>query len=99
MKGTQNPRASAKPLCFDTMKDFKRWVTAARSSHPHPAHSYCEDCTAEYRDRMIIEGRCGHPQTKFKRVYGELVGRRPLTEVKKLRDAAILGVTVEVKNV
>ena len=92
-------KPSAKPACFNTMKDFKSWVEAARSSHPHPAHSYCEDCTAEYRDKMIIAGRCGHPQTKFKKVYGELVGRRPVTEIKKLRDAAILGITVEVKNV
>jgi len=94
-----NPKASAKPLCFDTMKDFKSWVAAARASHPHPAHSYCEDCTQEYKDRMIIANRCGHPQTIFRRFHGEVVGRRPVEYVNTLKLEAIITVNKEPKHV
>ena len=93
------PKESGKPLCFDTMKHFKIWVEAARASHPHPAHSYCEDCTEEYRDRMVIANRCGHPQTIFRRFHGEMVGRRPVEYVNALQLEAIITVTEEPKHV
>lgn len=73
------------PRCFNNYKEFKLWITAARGAHPAPAHSYCEDCTPEYRDKMIEENRCAYPQTTFKILQGEFVGRRSIEDVKAIR--------------
>jgi len=48
---------------------------------------------------MVIANRCGHPQTTFKRVYGELVGRRPVEYVNALQLEAIITVTEEPNHV
>ena len=88
----------ATPACFNSVGEFKLWVAAARQSPPNAAHSYCEDCTSSYRDKMILQQRCAHPNTTFRIFNGELVGRRPQEFVKKLRMEAMLGIKPEVEN-
>lgn len=78
------------PRCFNSYKEFKLWVTAARGAHPTLGHSYCEDCTPTYRDQMIAENRCGYPEVTFKVVQGEFVGRRSREYIRKLRGDALI---------
>lgn len=73
------------PPCFDSPNQYELWRQAAKSIHPTPGHSYCEDCTSEYQHKMINGKRCRFPGTTF--VYGTegIHGSRPLQIVKKLQ--------------
>jgi len=79
------------PKCFDTAKQFKGWVDAARMSHPAPAHSYCEDCTPDFQAKMIRDKRCQYPGTLFHKSEGGWVGRRSVVEVAKIKRRAEIG--------
>ena len=62
-----------KPACFETDEQWAEWVEQARQVGEYC--SYCSDCTPEYKDRMMREGRCSHPDVKF---YQELeIDERP----------------------
>jgi hypothetical protein len=75
------------PSCFADRKQFADWVKFARFSKPHPNHSYCEDCTAEYKDKMVKQNRCGFPEVKFKKCRdGGFEGFRSASEIKALKD-------------
>src|SRR5262249_1665332 len=67
-----------RPLCFDSDEQWKEWVAAARqvrgfSNAVHKGINHCEDCTAQYAEKMRACGRCEHPEVEFK-------GRHPLIE-------------------
>jgi hypothetical protein len=79
------------PKCFDTLKQYKGWVAAARMSKPMLAHSYCEDCTPDFQAKMIREMRCQYPGTLFHKAEGGWVGRRSFVEVAKIKRKAELG--------
>lgn len=57
------------PKCF-TDAQWHSWKAAARMSRPSGLHTYCEDCTPSYRDRMLVAGRCAFPNTHFVGGYG-----------------------------
>ena len=57
------------PKCF-TDAQWASWREAAKMSRPSILHSYCEDYTPQYRDRMLVSGRCAFPNTHFVGGYG-----------------------------
>jgi hypothetical protein len=76
------------PKCFGNRKQFTEWVKFARFSHPHPNHSYCEDCTQEFKTEMLKQGRCEFPEVKFKKCRdGGFEGVRSAAEIKALKAA------------
>lgn len=60
---------SSTPACFDSKEQFKVYE---RLRHMTLAHAktrsdtnFCLDCTPEYQQKMLMEGRCEHPETRF----------------------------------
>jgi hypothetical protein len=70
----QNFESAAKPDCFPNAEEWGvyqwLWVLSQRWS----TVDYCRDCTPEYRDKMVSEGRCKYPETVFVIEHGEMVG-------------------------
>lgn len=56
-----------RPLCFTSPEQFAAWQRLIAECDPEEAlrGDYCTDCTPEYQQRMIDEGRCAHPETTF----------------------------------
>jgi hypothetical protein len=52
------------PNCA-TPKQFLTWRDAARQLKPHPRVGFCEDCTKEYQEKMLEEGKCDNPHVWF----------------------------------
>lgn len=50
------------PACFNSQQEFDIWLAFRRISGEKC--SYCDDCTAEYHDRMTMEHRCYPPARK-----------------------------------
>lgn len=68
------------PVCFDSRRQYALWLEAARR-RPPGGSVYCADCTPEYQQRMVAQGRCAHPRTTFhldRDGYDE--GRRPVKD-------------------
>lgn len=57
--------AQGRPECFESDEQWGLWVAAAKQSRPSPLHTYCEDCSASYRDQMRAANRCQWPMTQF----------------------------------
>jgi hypothetical protein len=56
------------PLCFHSPEQMNRWyAAAARASDADTLKrgDYCVDCTPEYQQEMLQQGRCAHPETTF----------------------------------
>jgi hypothetical protein len=54
------------PPCFESKKQCDQYMYMIRRvGQPMDSNNYCMDCTKEYKARMISEGRCSHPETKF----------------------------------
>lgn len=51
-------------MCFESFEQFKLWKDAARMAPPGNS-GYCTDCTPDYQNRMIKDGRCEFPDTRF----------------------------------
>jgi hypothetical protein len=76
------------PKCFGSRKQYSEWVKFARLSHPHPNHSFCEDCTQEYKTEMVKQNRCEFPEVVFKKTRdGGFEGFRSAAEIKVLKNA------------
>jgi hypothetical protein len=58
------------PACFRDRKQFVEWVKFARMAKPHPNHSYCEDCTPQYKELMLKQDRCAFPGVTFRNTEG-----------------------------
>lgn len=57
-----------KPDCFTNAKQFRDYMGLVKIvRQPADGDNYCLDCTVEYQQRMIAEGRCAHPETRFVR--------------------------------
>ena len=69
------PMPTKMPKCFSSIREWRIYKVLAQLTGVGK-FNYCEDCTAEYRDRMHAEGRCAFPGTKFVRRNGVIVGRR-----------------------
>jgi hypothetical protein len=54
--------AGAWPRCTNK-KEYKVWKRAA--SKAYAAYGFCTDCTPEYKEKMLAEGRCEHPGIVF----------------------------------
>jgi hypothetical protein len=62
------------PECA-TEKEFRLWRISAREVYA--SYNFCTDCTLEYKERMILEGRCEKPDTIFLRDKDGFVFGRP----------------------
>jgi hypothetical protein len=70
--------AGAWPRCT-TQKEYRLWKRAA--SEVYAAYGFCTDCTPEYKEKMLAEGRCEHPKIIFRRDKdGYIFGRPKPTE-------------------
>ena len=68
-----------KPACFNSEQEWEDWcryadasTTGKRGVRCH----FCTDCTPEYQDKMVKENRCAHPDVKFIKMHGVIIGRR-----------------------
>lgn len=52
------------PKC-STPEQFREWVRAARMAKPGYA-GFCTDCTPAYARLMRKDGRCEHPEVRFR---------------------------------
>lgn len=63
------------PSCFESKEQFKIYERLRLMSLSHSKTrsdtNFCLDCTPEYQQRMLIEGRCEHPETRFVWVVSE----------------------------
>jgi hypothetical protein len=59
-----NPSSSNVPPCFSSMRQYRVWKSMA-SRIRAGASGYCEDCTPEFQQLRIEQGRCLHPGTTF----------------------------------
>lgn len=53
------------PICF-TRPQYSEWLSAARKAPPTQSNGYCQDCTPQYKARMMTQGLCAHPGVQFK---------------------------------
>jgi hypothetical protein len=53
------------PQCFESASQWYEYQRLYRYSIGTGRINYCLDCLPEYRDRMVCEGRCAHPETVF----------------------------------
>ena len=78
------------PACFDSNEQFRSWQNVYKAAKPGQSQ-YCEDCTPEYKAKMLEQLRCGHTKVVFfQDADGFLAGSRPGTVrfrrgVKKVR--------------
>lgn len=60
---------ACKPKCFGSLEQWDEYRELWRLSHRHcdqtPQVNFCKDCSPEYRDQMIEQDRCAHPETVF----------------------------------
>jgi hypothetical protein len=54
-----------KPRCFPTHKHFAIWMQAAKHTGGCFDVGHCTDCTPEYKNRMMAQRRCDHPEIQF----------------------------------
>ena len=64
------------PEC-STAEEYRLWRNSAREVYA--AYNFCTDCTPEYKEQMLREGRCEKPDTIFLQDKdGFTFGRPPL---------------------
>lgn len=90
------------PMCTDK-ETYAEWRDAARRSPPGEA-GFCTDCTPEYQNQMIAEGRCENSWIKFNMNDEEELPPEVLTRegeiIFKLSDKGIVGyIPTEVKKI
>lgn len=58
------------PRCT-TLEDYAAWLKFP----PYPRVGFCGDCTPAFKRKMMDQGRCDHPETRFERDEdGQLTG-------------------------
>lgn len=62
------------PACFESEEQWLEFADLWKLSQPNVKMKMCHDCTPEWRDQMIRENRCAHPETVFVLLDGEVVG-------------------------
>ena len=63
------------PKCFDSQEQWNEYCSAAMGAR-QTGFNFCVDCTPRRQASMDANGRCAHPEVRFVRVNGELVGKR-----------------------
>jgi len=69
------------PKCF-TEKQWLEWKAAARGAKPT---SYCRDCLPCFKHKMMRDGLCEHPETRFLRAPTRSFDGRLDVEIKGVR--------------
>lgn len=69
------PMPRKMPSCFTSIREWGIYKVLAQLTATK-GFTYCTDCTPEYRNKMIAEGRCAFPGTQFGKNNGVIVGRR-----------------------
>jgi hypothetical protein len=59
-----------KPDCFPTKKMYREWIYLANVVRE--VSSICDDCSPEYKQRMIEQERC-HEMSQKSILYGKLM--------------------------
>lgn len=55
-----------KPECFDSKSQYQEYMYWKRLSlETHIHRGVCADCTPEFKEQMLTQGRCEHPETIF----------------------------------
>lgn len=58
------------PACFNSESQYKEYLQLKRiSGEAHLYRGVCADCTPEFKEQMLTEGRCEHPETVFVQVF------------------------------
>lgn len=57
--------AQSHPPCFDSASQYRQWLYLETQSAGPRDRNVCLDCTPEYKDQMLKENRCTHPETRF----------------------------------
>lgn len=57
--------AESYPACFNNASQYRDWIYLNRQATQPRDPSYCLDCTPEYKEKMMNENRCSHPETRF----------------------------------
>ena len=53
------------PKCFESEDQWAEYARLYKLSQGTGRVQYCMDCLPEYRDEMMCQGRCAHPETVF----------------------------------
>lgn len=53
------------PDCFHNATEYRQYVWLMRQADAPVDNGYCLDCSPEYKNQMMQEGRCEHPETRF----------------------------------
>jgi hypothetical protein len=53
------------PDCFDNAIQYRQYIWLMRQADSPKDNGYCLDCTPEHKAKMMREGRCEHPETRF----------------------------------
>lgn len=73
------------PQCT-TQAEYRRW----KASGAYAAYNFCTDCTPEYKEKMLKEGRCERPDIVFRTDRDGFLYGRPST-VKDEEDEELIG--------
>jgi hypothetical protein len=58
-------RAQTHPACFESSDQYRDYIHLMRQSSNPKDTGVCMDCTPEFKTRMLEEGLCDHPETRF----------------------------------
>lgn len=63
-----------RPTCFESDEQWEQWKKLANFTKLEKT-KFCIDCLPQFRDEMIILGRCARPETVFVISYsGDVTG-------------------------
>lgn len=57
--------AQSCPDCFNSAAQYRDWMHLNRQASQPRDPNYCLDCTPEFKEQMLTQGRCRHPETRF----------------------------------
>lgn len=58
-------RAANHPSCFESAEQYRDYIHLMRQSSNPRDTGVCTDCTPEFKTKMLEEGLCDHPETRF----------------------------------
>lgn len=53
------------PDCFDNATAYRQYMWFIKEAASPKDRNYCLDCNPEHKSKMLAEGRCEHPETRF----------------------------------
>lgn len=58
-------RAQNHPACFESAEQYRDYIHLMRQSSNPKDTGVCMDCTPEFKTKMLEQGLCEHPETRF----------------------------------